>query len=128
MAVIHVPSFQYWKIKAQSLCLCLSLYLCFYLCFSSWAVDVAHVTESDADDDDDVVVDNDSDDDVVVDSDDDVVVDSDDDVVVDNDDDVLVDTCDRRLCRPNLHGEGGVRARLLCGGGRRGKAASAGHD
>ena len=79
VAVIHVPSFQYWKIKAQSLCLCLSLYLCFYLCFSSWAVDVAHVTESDADDDDDVVVDNN----------DDFVVDN------DNDDDLVVDTCDR---------------------------------
>ena len=71
------------------------------------------------------------DDDVVVDNNDDVVADNDNDdgVVVDNDnDDVVVDTCDRRLCRPNLHGEGGVRARLLCGGGRGGKAASAGHD
>ena len=72
------------------------------------------------------------DDDVVVDNNDDVVADNDNDdgVVVDNDNDndVLVDTCDRRLCRPNLHGEGGVRARLLCGGGRGGKAASAGHD
>ena len=44
LAAIHVPNFQHWKKKAQSLSL--SLYLCFYLYFSSWAVDVAHVTES----------------------------------------------------------------------------------
>ena len=39
-----MPSFQHWKIQAQSLCL--TLYLCLYLYFSSWAVEVAHVTES----------------------------------------------------------------------------------
>ena len=44
--VTHVSSFQHWKIQAESLCSCLTLYLCLYLYFSSWAVDVAHVTES----------------------------------------------------------------------------------
>ena len=48
VAVTHVPSFQHWKIQPQSLCLCLTFYLCLYLYFSSWAVDVAHVTESPA--------------------------------------------------------------------------------
>ena len=48
VAVTHMPSFQHWKIQPQSLCLCLTFYLCLYLYFSSWAVDVAHVTESPA--------------------------------------------------------------------------------
>ena len=46
MAVTHVLSLQHWKIQAQSLCL--TLYLCLYLYFSSWAVDMAHISETPA--------------------------------------------------------------------------------